>query len=51
MLDALSADLHKPKLEGIFELAGITKDALNYIKNLREWSQPDLVRFFLMRGR
>lgn len=43
MIAALHTDLHKHKLEGLFEIAGLQKDVQNTINKFRDWAKPDLV--------
>lgn len=43
MVAALAADLHKPELEGVFEVAGLIKNIQFVIKEFRKWAEPELV--------
>lgn len=43
MIAALHTDLHKHKLEGLFEIAGLQKDVQNTINKFRDWAKPELV--------
>lgn len=43
MIAALHTDLHKHKLEGLFEIAGLQKDVQNTISKFRDWAKPELV--------
>lgn len=47
MIAALHTDLHKHKLEGLFEVAGLQKDVQNTINKFRDWAKPDLVWNFI----